>query len=309
MGSVNKHHTSSLNKKDTVPHQSQIENPRNPSTSSDTEDRNPNPNNSYPNLVDQVMESGSVAKGPLIIDGTEEDSILAKSEYLTREEVIRRRLRRVKQMEKVYRDHYWALMEELRVKYREYYWKYGKSPFKEEEEIENVVGNGVVEGSGENNNNNNNNNNNSSSSRLGLGLGSGENSSSDGKNKRCASAGCKSKAMALTNYCHNHILLDTRQTLYKSCDYVVKSASTGPVHCGKTILRSNVPSLCSVHFQKAEKHVTRALRRAGLNITSSSKLAPKFHVIVAESVRQINAKRRERKAAVGNAVVKEENGA
>ncbi|KAJ6690992.1 hypothetical protein OIU74_015633 [Salix koriyanagi] len=29
-------------------------------------------------------------------------------------------------------DHYWALMEELKIQYREYYWKYGVSPFKEE---------------------------------------------------------------------------------------------------------------------------------------------------------------------------------
>lgn len=86
------------------------------------------------------------------------------------------------------------------------------------------------------------------------------------------------------------------------------SVQTGPVLCGKPILRSTVPSLCTVHFQKAEKHFTRALKKAGLNISSSSKLAPKFHVIVAESVRQIQAKRRAaRKATVDYHVVKEEN--
>ncbi|KAB5515904.1 hypothetical protein DKX38_026552 [Salix brachista] len=30
------------------------------------------------------------------------------------------------------RDHYWALMEELKIQYREYYWKYGVSPLKED---------------------------------------------------------------------------------------------------------------------------------------------------------------------------------
>lgn len=57
----------------------------------------------------------------------------------------------------------------------------------------------------------------------------------------------------------------------------------------------------------AQTHVTRALRKAGLNISSSSKLAPKFHVIVAESVRQINMKRRERKSNVSHDLVMEEN--
>ncbi|KAJ6683264.1 hypothetical protein OIU85_006990, partial [Salix viminalis] len=35
-------------------------------------------------------------------------------------------------LSKCFRDHYWALMEELKIQYREYYWKYGVSPFKED---------------------------------------------------------------------------------------------------------------------------------------------------------------------------------
>jgi len=73
---------------------------------------------------------------------------------------------------------------------------------------------------------------------------------------------------------------------------LLNSAQAGPITCGKPILRSTVPALCSVHFQKAQKHVTRALKKAGLNVTSSSKLAPKFHVVVTEYVREIQAKRR-----------------
>ncbi|KAK0591691.1 hypothetical protein LWI29_006394 [Acer saccharum] len=46
------------------------------------------------------------------------------------------------------------------------------------------------------------------------------------------------------------------------------SGQAGPIFCGKPILRSTVPSLCLAHFQKAEKHVARALRKAGLNVTS-----------------------------------------
>ncbi|KAJ0644750.1 putative KAT8 regulatory NSL complex subunit 2 [Helianthus annuus] len=69
-------------------------------------------------------------------------------------------------------------------------------------------------------------------------------------------------------------------------------SQAGPIICGKPILKCTVPSLCTPHFQKAEKHVARALKKAGLNTSSTSKLAPKFHVIIAEYVRQIQSNRR-----------------
>lgn len=52
--------------------------------------------------------------------------------------------------------------------------------------------------------------------------------------------------------------------------------------------------------------MTRALKKAGLNVSSSSKFAPKFHVLVAEYVRQIQAKRRAAKKAesTGKVIVK-----
>lgn len=57
----------------------------------------------------------------------------------------------------------------------------------------------------------------------------------------------------------------------------------------------------------AEKHFTRALKKVGLNVSTSSKLAPKFHVIVAEYVRQIQARRRAyQKAKVEKLEIKEE---
>ncbi|XP_043723210.1 INO80 complex subunit D [Telopea speciosissima] len=296
MGSAHKNHSSSIarpypsfsaksSKKDLI--SSQLFEPiGNPSTSSDTEDKNPNINPTLRSPIDSDM----AANTSLTIDGAEEDSFLCDSKFLTREEVIRRRSRRVKQLSRFYKDHYWALMEELRVKYRDYYWKYGKSPFKEEEAKEN--GGGGVEGSGENN-------------RSSLGI---IENNIDGKYNRCAFAGCKAKAMALTNYCHPHILSDNKQKLYKACTYVVKSSQTGPVLCGKPTLRSTVPVLCTIHFEKAQKHLTRALKKAGLNVSSPSSLAPKFHPIIAESVRQIQAKRRAaRRANVDNHVAKEEN--
>ncbi|KAF2300181.1 hypothetical protein GH714_010447 [Hevea brasiliensis] len=177
-------------------------------------------------------------------------------------------------------------MEELKIQYRDYYWKYGVSPFKEDhpllrqQKLEQgcAVESGEVESGSVNieviGENNNVNGNNAISNYMGdLDL---------KNNHRCLFVGCKLKAMALNSFCHLHILSDAKQKLYKPCGYVIKSAQSGPITCGKPILRSTVPSLCTVHFQKAQKHVTRALKKAGLNVSSSSKLAPKFHVIVAE---------------------------
>ncbi|KAK6911765.1 putative DNA-binding domain [Dillenia turbinata] len=271
------------------------------------ENPNPNPTTLIKRNRDIAMSSdhnasSSSSASPFRIAGSEEDSILSNSVALTRQEVLRRRSRRIKQLVDCYKNHYWALMEELRFQYRQYYWNYGKSPFKTEQEEKDGQNGGGVEVIEENGNGNGNGNTNSNS-RLGLGSGDGD----DGI-KLCAVTGCKSKAMALTDYCHPHILFDKRQVLYKPCNYVIKSAQSGPVLCGKPILKSSVPSLCPLHFQKAEKHVTRALKRAGLNnISSSSKLAPKFHVVVAEYVRQIQAKRRQmRRTPINQVEIKEE---
>ncbi|CAN4087518.1 unnamed protein product [Withania somnifera] len=194
-------------------------------------------------------------------------------------EVLKRRYRRTKQLQRIYRDCYWSLMEEVKSKHREYCWKFGISAFQEDEEKNNNKDGNL--GNGENNNRNSN---------------------------TCGVHGCKSKAMALTRFCHIHILSDSEQKLYKACNYAIKSSPTGPILCGKPILRSTVPSYCSVHFQKAEKHVARALKKAGLNVSNTSKLAPKFHVIVAEYVSQIqNRRRAAQKATLELAEVKEEN--
>ncbi|WVZ13547.1 hypothetical protein V8G54_011113 [Vigna mungo] len=142
-------------------------------------------------------ESGSASSPlrPVTVDGADVDAALSKSRFLTREEVLRRRLRRVKQLGRCYRAHYWALMEELRSKYRDYSWTYGKSPFKEghnETEIDYQNGGGVPA------------------------LGGGDDI------VRCRFSGCKTKAMALTTYCHSHILSDSKQRLYHGCRAVAK---------------------------------------------------------------------------------------
>ncbi|XP_021652146.2 uncharacterized protein LOC110643919 isoform X2 [Hevea brasiliensis] len=229
--------------------------PRNPNLSTITTTLT-NLQNPNPN-----SNSSTTPNTPIIL--SQQDQVLSHSTHLTRQELLKRRSYNLKQLSKCYRDHYWALMEELKIQYRDYYWKYGVSPFKEDHPLlqQQKLEQGCAVEIGEN-------------------------------NHRCLFVGCKLKAMALNSFCHLHILSDAKQKLYKPCGYVIKSAQSGPITCGKPILRSTVPSLCTVHFQKAQKHVTRALKKAGLNVSSSSKLAPKFHVIVAEYVRQIQAKRK-----------------
>ncbi|KAA3471052.1 INO80 complex subunit D-like [Gossypium australe] len=78
---------------------------------------------------------------------------------------------------------------------------------------------------------------------------------------------CKFKAMAVTRFCHLYILSYSKQELYKACTYVIK--------------RSACCSLCTVHFQLTRKHVNSALKKAGLDVSSSSNLVPTFHVIMA----------------------------
>ncbi|XP_059278753.1 uncharacterized protein LOC132032953 [Lycium ferocissimum] len=229
-----------------------------------------------PDMPDPTRPSSSSnSLTPVIkIDGCEEDAILARSKFLTRMEVLKRRHRRTKQLQRIYRDCYWSLMEEVKLKHREYCWKFGMSTFQEDEDKNNKD----------------------------------EDNSNAVNSNTCGVHGCKSKAMALTRFCHMHILSDSKQKLYKACNYAIKSSPTGPILCGKPILRSTVPSYCALHFQKAEKHVTRALKKAGLNVSNTSKLAPKFHVIVAEYVSQIqNRRRAAQKANLEIAEVKEEN--
>ncbi|ONK57813.1 uncharacterized protein A4U43_C09F4350 [Asparagus officinalis] len=123
-----------------------------------------------------------------------------------------------------------------------------------------------------------------------------EEENEEGERKRCGTSGCKSKAMPLTTYCHQHILSDKKQTLYKGCAFATKSSQP---KCGKPILRSTVPSLCHVHYQRNQRQISQALKKAGLN--SSNKAPPKFHVLISECVRQIQARRREKLMATTTA--------
>ncbi|XP_051121694.1 uncharacterized protein LOC127245087 isoform X2 [Andrographis paniculata] len=244
--------------------------------------------------ADIVDPSQPSPAGPIRIDGFEHDIAVSRSEFLTQPEVLNRRARRLKQLARIYRDHYWVLMEEIKSKHREYYWDYGTSPFVKDEENErmNSTRGDSVSAAAENVNNGN------------PGVNGGNGVYNPGG--RCGVHGCKAKAMALTRFCYMHILADKKQTLYKGCTFVVKGSTSGPIFCGKSVLKSTVPSYCHVHFQKAEKHMIRALKKGGLNISSTNKLAPKFHVLIAEYVNQIQQKRRAAvRANLENAEVKE----
>lgn len=158
----------------------------------------------------RASASTSAAPTPILVDGAEEDAVLSKSEFLTESEVLKRRHRRIKQLCRIYRENYWDLMEELKHKYREYYWEYGKSPF--QEEVENVNNNGQ-------NNANNHIKGENGDSHV---QENGNALNGIGHNSRCGVQGCKSKAMALTRFCQMHILSDTKQKLYKACNYAIK---------------------------------------------------------------------------------------
>ncbi|KAJ3694209.1 hypothetical protein LUZ60_009689 [Juncus effusus] len=191
---------------------------------------------------------------------------LGRATALSREEVLRLRVKRLRRLEAVYRRQYWVLMEEIRAKHREYCWEHGKSPLEEEEEEE--KGGEGEEGGG------------------GLGLETGD-------RKRCPYAGCKAKAMPLTTFCHQHILSDRNQTLYKQCHYVIRSTQqTGQIICGKPVLKAATTSLCPIHLQKTQKGIILSLKKAGLNASSNNKTLPIFNSMIVESVRQIQSKRR-----------------
>ncbi|KAJ3671472.1 hypothetical protein LUZ60_007551 [Juncus effusus] len=191
------------------------------------------------------------------ITGDAENRSVLKTNFLNREKVLRRRLFRLRQLSSIYKRHYWSLVEELRTKHRDYYWEFGKSPLDEGDE----------------------------------GLGFEE-------RRKCAFSGCKTKAMALTSYCHSHILFDRKQTLYKPCNFVIKSNAQEQITCRKPVLRASNPSLCPAHFHKSQKGISQALKKIRFNNNnhnnnaSSSKTLPKMSVLICESIREIQRKRK-----------------
>ncbi|XP_078150288.1 uncharacterized protein LOC144545596 [Carex rostrata] len=218
----------------------------------------PNPlSNPNPNF--QNSGSGDVSLSPLTVG---EDECLRTASRLERAEVLRRRSRRLHHLASTYRRHYWSLIEDLRIKHRDYYWEYGKSPLEKRK----------FRGQED-----------STDDELGTG----------GERMKCGFCGCKAKAMALTRFCHQHILADPKQTLYKPCNFVIKSSPQGtPIICGKPVLKAANPSLCHAHYQRSQKGISQALKKAGVTMPSSSnKPIPKFSLLISQAVHLIQMRR------------------
>ncbi|KAM7272319.1 hypothetical protein ACFE04_026982 [Oxalis oulophora] len=192
------------------------------------------------------------------------------SSLRTRQEVLTQRSARLKQLSTVYKNQYWILMEEVKRKHKEYVWLYGKSPFLEDDQKTNK-------------------NNDSERGGHAIKVGDEVEKSEEGY-VVCKLPGCRVKAMAFTKFCHAHILADKKQVLYVGCTYAVKSS-----HCGKPVLRSTVPSYCSLHFPRAEGFMLRALRRHGLAVSASNKITPELHLLVNEFVSLIQDQRKSAK--------------
>ncbi|KAJ6420746.1 hypothetical protein OIU84_028164, partial [Salix udensis] len=162
-----------------------------------------------------ITQDPSPTTIPSPLSPTLKDQVLSRATHITRQELLKRRSYKLKQLSKCFRYHYLALMEELKIQYREYYWKYGVSPFKEDhqkqEQQKQGSGVGVLQRENE-----------ESGANIEV-IGENNTNVSDLKsNHRCLFVGCKLKAMALTSFCHLHILSDAKQKLYKPCGYVIK---------------------------------------------------------------------------------------
>ncbi|XP_071727071.1 uncharacterized protein [Rutidosis leptorrhynchoides] len=118
------------------------------------------------------------------------------------------------------------------------------------------------------------------------------------RNVKCLFNNCNHKAMTLTKFCRDHILADSKQQLYKPCEFTLKRVASSNVFAGLCV--STVPCYCSVHFLKTQQHVYRALKKAGLNVNSTNKFVPKMYVIVIEYVREIQKKRKNPKMHVNS---------
>ncbi|KAL3699747.1 hypothetical protein R1sor_017769 [Riccia sorocarpa] len=201
-----------------------------------------------------------------------EDEALKSADALTREEVVQRRARRVRQLMKLYRTQYWGLLEEMRTKYRRFYLRHGKSGWRDD-----------VEG-GE---------------RERDSVGKPGDEGGDGmreppergnvENLHCGAQGCSTKPLPLSVFCFSHILQEPRQRLYKPCSFVIRTGPSGGTTCGRPVLRAVVPPLCGQHFRQAQRQATRSLKKV---LPGGSKVNPKLHLIITQYVQEIQAKRR-----------------
>ncbi|BAS93250.1 uncharacterized protein [Oryza sativa Japonica Group] len=240
---------------------------------------------SHPNPIDPFAAAAAAAaeaegeaapppRNPIIPRDPPSPEMEATAEALTREEVLRRRRRRAKRLVDVYRRLYWTLGEELRARHRQYVWELGRSPL-EAEQPPPPPPTSAAPGPG------------------GDLVVVRPVSATVPRRKKCGFAGCKVRTMAMARFCHSHILSDPNQVLYKGCAYISKSGPQVQITCGRPILKASVPSLCNSHFQKCQKLITQGYKKFGVNPSPTGKVSPNFSLLVAECVRQIQAKRRE----------------
>ncbi|RCV15874.1 hypothetical protein SETIT_3G093200v2 [Setaria italica] len=227
---------------------------------------------------------------PLELAGAARDAELRLAAALSREEVLRRRRRRLLQLCSLYRAQFWALADELPARHGEYWWEHGASPALGDEpppSLRLLKGNGAGAGPPENG---------------GL-VGPLENgcrgavapaAAAAGGRAGCAASNCEAKAMPLSLYCFNHILLDPKQQLYQPCAFPTRKSGmpNGEAICGNPVLRGITPLRCADHDPKSQKLIIEALKNAGIDLPLTSKSVPKLSLLISETVREIQMKRK-----------------
>ncbi|GJN13491.1 hypothetical protein PR202_gb00201 [Eleusine coracana subsp. coracana] len=213
-------------------------------------------------------ETPPPSRPPVVLAGAARDAVLGLSKALSREEVLRRRRRRLLQLYSLYRAQYWALADELPAKHGEYWWEHGASPVLPEEQPpglpppppspaqDNSAGVGVLVNNGG-----------GAEDVENIGFNAAAPSSA-GARAGCAASNCEAKAMPLSQYCFDHILFDCKQQLYQPCSLVTKrsGAPDGEATCGKPALRGITPLRCSNHNPKSHKLIIEALQNAGIDL-------------------------------------------
>ncbi|KAL6905871.1 hypothetical protein ACP4OV_003472 [Aristida adscensionis] len=230
---------------------------------------------------------------PVGLAGAARDAPLRLSAALSREEVLRRRRRRLAQLFSLYRAHYWALADELPARHARYWWHHGASPELPDDPPYPLH----------------------PQPPLPLPNGGGflcppphdAPPPAAGGRAACAAPKCEAKAMPLSPYCFPHILLDPKQQLYKPCAFVTKKrvvncnlcgfaipsgSKKGEATCGKPVLRGSTPLRCADHDPKSQKLVIEALKNAGIDLPLTIKNVPKLSLLISQTVREIQMKRK-----------------
>ncbi|KAF8657992.1 hypothetical protein HU200_059452 [Digitaria exilis] len=218
---------------------------------------------------------------PVHLAGAARDAGLRLASALSREEVLRRRRRRLLQLCSLYRAQFWALADELPARHGQYWWDHGASPALDDElppSLTLLKGNGAGAGP----------------------LGNGcrgalaPPAAAAGGRASCAASNCDAKAMPLSQYCFRHILLDPKQQLYEPCAFPTRKSGTpkGEAICGNPVLRGITPLRCADHDPKSQKLIVEALKNVGIDLPLTSKNVPKLSLLISETVREIQMKRK-----------------